>query len=122
MALFVCHVLSFYQILENIPNFPSEGVEYSPLQANQTKQLVDLFTEQSMKYASLSLDADHQLLFNAVMCLAIQKGSDEFFTDEELSLLTQGIYFLSALIHMRCTALVSVILCNITWSRCLYVS
>lgn len=78
-------------MLENVPDFPSKGVEYSPLQANQTKLLVDVLTEHSMKYARMSLDGDHQLLFNGVMCLAIQKGSEEFFSEEELSLLTQGM-------------------------------
>lgn len=86
-------LLAVFKVLENIPNFPSEGVDYSALQANHTKLLVDLFTDHAMKYAKMSLDGDHQLLFNGVMCLAIQKGTDEFFSEEELSLLTQGIDF-----------------------------
>ncbi|XP_067941284.1 uncharacterized protein [Watersipora subatra] len=83
-------ITPFMQVLENLPSFPTEGVDYSSLQTNQAKQCVDAFTEHSMKYARMSLDGDHQLLFNAVMCLTVHKGSEELFSEEELSLLTQG--------------------------------
>lgn len=78
--------------MEALDHFPSENVEYNATPPNQIKLLVDLLTSHTMKYARMSLDGDHQLLFNAIMCLAIQKKSEEFFSEEELSLLTQGVF------------------------------
>lgn len=84
--------LSFVKVIEALDHFPSENVDYTQTPANQIQLIVDLLTSHVMKYARMSLDGDHQLLFNAIMCLAIQKKSEEHFSEEELSLLTQGDY------------------------------
>ncbi|XP_023931015.1 dynein beta chain, ciliary-like [Lingula anatina] len=76
--------------LPDIPDLPSEGVDYSSMAEDQVKTLVDAVTTTLYQHIKQSLYDEHALLFATMVTLNIQVEGGADFSDEELSLLLQG--------------------------------
>ncbi|XP_033641711.1 dynein beta chain, flagellar outer arm-like [Asterias rubens] len=74
----------------DLPDLPTQGVDYNSLSANQVKQLVDCLTQTIYQNIRQSLYEEHRLLFSTMLCLNIQYETTELFSEEELALLLQG--------------------------------
>lgn len=80
-----------FRLSEDIPPLPSEGVSYSRLSEDDISTLVSRLTSVVYKRVSACLFGDqHRLLFATMLCLTIQEEG-QAFSEEELSLLLQGM-------------------------------
>ena len=78
------------QVLEALPKFPSDGLDVTRLDSEAISQCVQQLTTHVLNLARLSVDGDHRLLLNSLICFSIQRDQKNVFSDEELSLLTHG--------------------------------
>ena len=76
------------------PLLPSDDVEYSVMDEEQVRGMVERLTSLVYQRCHGSLFDEHRLLFATLLCLNIQEESTAF-TEEELSLLLQGARTLS---------------------------